>query len=72
MGLPLSNAYVKPHIEYSSKVGMWVCRTAVLNPYYRRGEPQDMRRYLLVNPPTGYGRTHATAYRNWNVRATSC
>lgn len=71
MGLPLSNAYVKPHLVYTSISCMWMCVTAVLNPFYRRGEPQDMRRCLLVNTPYGVGTTPLTAYRDWANRTVS-
>lgn len=66
MGLPLSNAYVKPHLEYTSIARSWSCATAVLNPFYRKDEPN---RYMLVNPPVGWGYTPMDAYDNWAQRS---
>ncbi len=73
MGLPLSNAYVKPHVmrcretipEHFAEVvptAFWACATAVRNPYY--GKPNEPR-FLLVNPPLGIGPDAPSAYADW-------
>lgn len=68
MGLPLSNSYVKPHLTYTAISNMWMCITAVLNPYYRRGTPPDMCRCLLVKQTYGLGTTPEGAYVDWVKR----